>query len=310
MTSLSARPVTRQQLLESGIPARRIEAMRRRGELRLVFRGVYVAGEVEDSLVTRIEAAGLVLRPDQVVCDRAAAFLHGVDVYGVREAESRPLETCVLRGGTRTRRHGIDGRERDLAAHEIQTHRRVRVTTPPRTALDLGCSLPRHRALGVLDELSRAHDLEPRAFEAEISRFRGRRGVLQLRDLLPLIDPRSESQRESWIRLEIADAGLPRPEVQWWVIEDGVALWRLDLAYPDHKVAIEYDGAEFHRRTSEQIEHDARRRRWLRTRGWKVIVVTKEDLRNGPGATWLGALREALIPQTRRFRWEWRHGYN
>lgn len=310
MTSLSTRPVTRRQLLESGIPARRIEAMRRRGELRMVFRGVYVPAEVEDSLATRIEAAGLVLRPDQVVCDRAAAFLHGVDVYGARESESRPLETCVLRGGTRTRRHGIDGRERDLAPHEIETHRGVRVTTPLRTALDLGCSLPRHRALGALDELSRIHALDRRAFERQVGRFRGRRGVLQLRDLLPLVDPRSESQRESWIRLEIADAGLPRPELQWWVIEDGIALWRLDLAYPNHRIAIEYDGEEFHRRTSKQVEHDERRRRWLRGRGWRIIVVTKDDLRGGPDATWLRALREALAPQTRRFRWELRHGYN
>ena len=296
-------------MLESGIPARHIEAMRRRGELRMVFRGVYVPAEVDDSLTTRIEAAGLVLRPHQVVCDRAAAFLHGVDVYGVREMERRPLETCVVRGGTRTRRQGIDGRERDLAQHEIERHREVRVTTPLRTALDLGCSLPRHRAMGALDELAREYGLDRYAFERGLLRFRGRRGVLQLRDLVPLVDPRSESQRESWIRLEIVDAGLPRPEVQWWVVEDGVALWRLDLAYPEQKVAVEYDGEEFHRRTHDQIEHDARRRHWLRAHGWRVIAVTKDDLRNGPDVRWLKSLREALAPQTRRFRWELRHGY-
>jgi very-short-patch-repair endonuclease len=107
--------------------------------------------------------------------------------------------------------------------------------------------------------------------------------------------------------LDIADAGLPRPEVQWSVVEDGVEIWRLDLAYPAHLVAIEYDGEEFHRRTKAQIEHDRRRHRWLHQHGWTVIVVTKDDLRDGQ---WLSRLREALAPQTRRFRWELGRPYN
>ena len=278
--------------------------MRRRGELRMIFRGVYVRRGFEDSLRTRVEAAALILGPDQVVCDRAAAFLHGVDVYGSRESQARPMETCVLRGGTRTRHAGIDGRSRDLAQGEIETRGGIRLTTPLRTALDLGCALPRHRALGTMDELARRHGLDRAALEWASGRFRGRRGVVQLRSLVPLVDSRAESPRESWIRLEIGDAGLPRPELQWWVVQDGVALWRLDLAYPDHKVAVEYDGEEFHRRTEAQIAHDAERRRWLRHHGWRVIVVTKTDLRQGADAAWLEQLRDALASKTSRFRWE------
>lgn len=281
--------------------------MRRSGDLRQVFRGVYVGRTTEDSLAMRVQAAALVLGPDQIVCDRAAAYLHGVDTYGVRESHARPLETCVLRGGVPTRRRGIDGRQRDLVPEEIRAHGEVRVTTPLRTALDLGCALPRHRALGAMDELARFHQIDRGALEAGSVRFRGRRGVLQLRALVPLVDPRSESQRESWIRLDIADAGLPWPEVQWSVIEDGVEIWRLDLAYPAHLVAIEYDGEEFHRRTEAQIEQDRLRHRCLRELGWHVIVVTKDDLRKGQ---WLIELREALAPQTRRFRWELGRPYN
>ena len=278
--------------------------MRRSGELRSVFRGVYVDGRTDDSLDLRAEAAALVLGSDQVICDRAAAFLHGVDAYGVREAHARPLETCVIRGGARARRVGVDGRERDLAPGDIEWLRSVRLTTPLRTALDLGCSLPRHRALGVMDELARNHGIDRAAVEAGARRFRGRRGVIQLRSLARLVDPRSESPRESWVRLEISDAGLPEPVLQWWVIEDGIELWRLDLAYPAHNVAVEYDGEDSHRRTTAQITHDRRRRRWLREHGWTVIVVTKDDLGARANSAWLQALREALAPQTRRFRWE------
>lgn len=277
--------------------------MRRNGDLRPIFRGVYLPRGIEDSLETRAAAAALILNDKQIVCDRAAAYLHGVDAYGLLEAPARPLETCVTRGGTRSRRRGLDGRVRDLHADDIAVRGGIRLTTPMRTALDLGCSLPRHRALGVMDEIARAYGLERAAFEDAARRFRGRRGVVQLRHLIVLIDGRAESQRESWVRLDIADAGLPPPEVQWRIVVGGEELWRLDLAYPDFKIAIEYDGFDFHRLTKEQIKHDAERRRWLREHHWTVIVITKETL-NGPSSTWLDQLREALRPRTRRFRWE------
>lgn len=277
--------------------------MRRRGDLRPVFRGVYLARGTADSLEARAAAAALVLGEDQIVCDRAAAYLHGVDAYGLRESTSRALETCVRRGGTRSRRRGVDGRERDLTSNDIERVGVVHVTTPLRTGLDLGCSLPRHRALGVMDEIARRHALTRTEFESGAVRFKGRRGVIQLRSLAAMVDGRSESQRESWIHLEIADAGLPAPEVQWQIFVGGVEVWRIDLAYPDSKVAVEYDGIDFHLLTDEQVEHDANRRRWLRDRGWEVIVVTKEDLADSV-AGWLVELKEALRPRTTRFRWE------
>ena len=86
-----------------------------------------------------------------------------------------------------------------------------------------------------------------------------RRGVVQLRELAALVDPRAESQGESWTRIEMHDQGLPRPEVNWWVYDHGVPKYRLDLAYPHAKVAIEYDGEEFHT-SQEDKQADAERR--------------------------------------------------
>lgn len=304
MASLPPGPVTRLQLLQLGLSESAIVGLLRDRSLRRVFQGVYVAATIEDTVQLRAEAAMLVLGPGHVVCDRAAAYLHGVDVYGVRENHSRALETCVRRGGTPTRHRGVDGRQRDLAERDLLTVGRLCVTTPMRTALDLGCALPRHRAIGAMDALARTHALDPVEMALECGRFRGRRGVVQLRELVSLVNPTSESPRESWIRLAIADAKLPPPTLQWWVIEDGVQMFRLDLAYPDHKVAVEYDGEDFHRRKRAQIESDRRRRSWLRQRGWFVIVITKSDLSGSSADDWLEQLREALLPQTRRFRWE------
>jgi hypothetical protein len=109
-----------------------------------------------------------------------------------------------------------------------------------------------------------------------------------------LADPRAESPGESWTRLEILDAGLPKPELQWWVCIDGVPTYRLDLAYPKSKVCVEYDGVAFHDQTEEQRQHDRERRKWLRDHGWKVIVVKKESFKNQALTAWLLELREAL----------------
>lgn len=296
-------PLTRRELLEIGLSENQLRSLLRGGVLRVVFHGVYVRADADDNVELRAEAAAMILGPDHIVCDRSAAFLHGVDVYGVRES-SRELETCVMRGGTPSRHRGIDGRRRALAERDLMSIGRARVTTPLRTALDLGCALPRHRALGALDELARKHGLASADLARECGRYRGRRGVVQLRELAPLVDPLAESPRESWVRLAIIDAGLPTPTLQWKVIERGVEIFRLDLAYPHHLIAIEYDGKDAHERTEEQIRYDEERRTWLRDHGWDIIVVTRRDLRDGADAEWLLRLRESLRPRTQRFRWE------
>ena len=56
--------------------------------------------------------------------------------------------------------------------------------------------------------------------------------MIQLRELIARVDTRAESARESWTRLAIHDAGLPRPTPQYWVLIDGHPTYRLDLAYP------------------------------------------------------------------------------
>ena len=124
-----------------------------------------------------------------------------------------------------------------------------------------------------------------------LPRYFRRRGVRTLRGLVPLVDPRAESPRESWARLELADRGMPIPEPQFWIYVDGVPTYRLDLAYPYARIAIEYDGAEFHMREDDR-ERDRTRREWLRQNGWKVVVVTKANLESG---AWVQEVAAALV---------------
>ena len=64
------------------------------------------------------------------------------------------------------------------------------------------------------------------------------------------------------------------------------------------KVAIEYDGEEFHT-SDEDKRADAERRDWLRRHGWTVIVVDKNSFSDEAIALWSEAIRTALADAQR-----------
>jgi very-short-patch-repair endonuclease len=80
---------------------------------------------------------------------------------------------------------------------------------------------------------------------------------------------------------------------------DGVPTYRLDLAYPCAKVAIEYDGEEFHTSPGDRAA-DELRRDWLRAHGWVVIVVTRRDFMRDAQRFWPGEVARALAEAARR----------
>ena len=283
-----------------GLSRRHVDELVRTRELRRILRNVYVDARVPDSLDLRAQAAALVLPSHGVFVDRTAAWLHGVDILDYRELEILPpLECVVLRDRSRIERPECVGGERDLAPYDLMRVYGVRVTTPLRTALDLGCVLRRPDGLASLDRFARLHGITREHLEASLPRYRRRRGVVKLRGLVPLVDGRSESTGESRTRLAVHDAGLPPPVPQHWVLHHGEPLFRLDLAYPKHRVAIEYDGEQWHDRTQEQRDADRARRTWLEQHGWTVIVVRKGDFSPEGLTRWLGELRDALRPGRR-----------
>jgi hypothetical protein len=265
------------------------------GKVRRVLNGVFVDASLADTIELRCRAAAMVMTPAAVLCDRTAAWLHGIDTLLFRELELLPpLEVFVLRGHQRVLRPEVMGGERDLAARDIMEIHGIKVTTQLRTALDLACNLPRYRAIAALDAFMREFGLTRAELQRELKRYRRRRGVVQARQLVPRADARAESPRESWTRLMIIDSGLPVPEPQYWVREHGSPIFRLDLAYPNALIAVEYDGELFHDYSDDQREADKRRRDWLERHGWTVIVVTKEGLLDQERQVWLNELRLAL----------------
>jgi hypothetical protein len=296
---LTGRPFTASDARAYGLTARDLRRLISARFVRHVLHDVYADARVPDSLDLRIAAVSLGLPPFAVVCDRAAAWLHGIDCLDVHELTLPPrVDVVVLRSYTRRRRGAVTPRVRDLAPDDVMSLDAVQVTTPLRTALDLGCQLRPRAALAALDQFARCHGVTPEDLEQELPRFRRRRGVVQLRTLLPLVSPKSESPGESWVRFTIVQAGLPVPELQHVVEVGGVPRYRLDLAYPALLVCIEYDGVEFHGSDAQRAA-DARRRAWLRANGWVVIVVTHSDWTEPRRQRWLAELSTAIAERRR-----------
>lgn len=286
-------PFTPAQARAAGVSKQALAAAVAEGLLVRPMRGVLLRADQEITVVVRARAAGLVAGPTTVLVDRTASWVWGVDCHWYAELDGEvPLETCVLRGHQATERDEVDGVTRDLLPEDWVEVGGVRVTTPLRTAADLGCRLWAPHALGAMDALMRTHGFTRRDLQVLLRRYRRRRGVVQLRRLVPLVDSRSESQPESWVRWFIVEDGLPCPEPQVWVRLGGERV-RLDLAYPRARILVEYDGEEFHTDPADK-EHDEARREALRRAGWIVIVVTRHELDAVGRDGWLRELRVAL----------------
>jgi hypothetical protein len=77
-------------------------------------------------------------------------------------------------------------------------------------------------------------------------------------------------------------AGFPRPVTQILIRDDdGHPVYRLDMGWPQYKVAVEYDGAQ-HWTDPAQRARDIERLEFLAARGWTIIRVSWMQLRDQP----------------------------
>jgi hypothetical protein len=237
---------------------------------RRLFSDVYVPRDLEVDATVRAKAGWLWTRRRGVVAGFAAAALHGsrwVDdhlvVQLIHDNRRNPP-------GVQTHRDRIDDDEIVLIAG-------MPVTSPARTALDLGCWYPTMSAVAGIDALARATQFDAAELELLASRYPGRRGVARARQAIELFDAGAQSPKESWLRVVLMQAGLPRPHTQIPVCDEfGTTFAYLDMGWEDVKVAVEYDGDQ-HRSDRRQYSWDVRRSETLQRLGWIVIRVLAGD---------------------------------
>ena len=163
---------------------------------------------------------------------------------------------------------------------EICTVSGIPVTTPARTAYDLGRRGPLVTAVIRLDALMRVTSVPASEVNVLVDRHRGSRGIVQLRRALALADPGAESPQETRTRLTLIDAGFPRPQTQIQVFDEfGYVIARIDMGWPEWRVGVEFDGAQ-HWTDPRQRSRDIDRIAQLEALGWTIVRVSGEMLRN------------------------------
>lgn len=239
-----------------------------RSRFRAVFPDIYVRRDQRLALRDRAVAAWLWSHRHGVLAGLTAAALHGAKwVDGDLPIELVWSNARPPRG---MRTYGYS-----LAPEEVGVVAGIPVTTPGRTAFDLGRRRPMGVAIAHLDALMRATGLKTDDVLAIADQHRGARRIRQLERALDLVDPGSESPKETWLRLLLIRGGLPRPTTQIPVLA-GAQRYYLDMGWEDLMVAAEYDG-EQHRLDPVQYAWDIHRREALDRLGWIVIRVIASD---------------------------------
>lgn len=243
---------------------------------RRLHRDVYVHRSAEVTALSRARAAWLWADGEAVLAGFSAAAVHGTRWIGGGDSAT------LIRRGSRRSVDGIEVRADALLPDEVCRVGEMLVTTPARTAFDLGRWLPVDRAVEVLDALCHDTGLRPAEISSVAGRHRGERGLASLRDVVSLVDPGAESPPETRTRLVLIRAGLPAPETQI-PIEDrrGRVFARADLGWRRWKVLVEYDG-EHHWSDERQRTWDIERMERLAELGWVVVRVNAEQLRRRP----------------------------
>jgi Protein of unknown function (DUF559) len=246
-----------------------------------LFRDVYVGrhqnGTLPHDLLCR--AAMLALpRTGAAISGASAAYLVGADVL----PRNAPVEITIPRRSCLSRQAGLSLHYSGLCPSDVVALRGIAVTTPVRTAFDLARWYPLDDAVVGIDALLTHCDLSVeavRAYAETGTRLR-LHGAARLDDALSLVETGAESPMETRLRLLLVRAGLPVPVLQQRVYDErGEVLARLDIAYIDHMVGIEYDGGH-HRDT---FQRDLQRQNILHSLGWTILRFTAEDvLRRSP----------------------------
>ncbi|MFQ2875762.1 hypothetical protein [Mycobacterium sp. TY814] len=241
------------------------------GRIRRVWHGVYAARE--SNLLERLSALDIFAGRRVVVCMGTAARLYGFDTENTTAIH-------VLDPGIRMRPTvGLMVHQRVGARLQRVSDRLA--TAPAWTAVEVARQLRRPRALATLDAALRSRQCSRIDLECAVAEQKGRRGIVAVRGLLPFADARAESSMESEARLVMIDFGLPPPELQYEIRGLDGDLFRVDFAWPELRLAAEYESIDWHAGRTAMLRDKAK---WaqLQEVGWTIIPIVVDDVRLYP----------------------------
>lgn len=234
---------------------------------------VYADAALEVTHRLLVSAVGLALPAGAGFTGLSAAVLWGVpDVAGPGD----PVEV-VLPGGARWHPGAGVRVHRAAGAVRLEEVGRWRCTGRGDTAVGLVRRGSEEDAVVLLDRLLAAGMVRLDDVRDAVADLPRGRGTAQARRVAALAAEFAESPQETRLRLVVVRAGLPAPVPQFRVFDDEGFVARVDLAYPELRIAIEYDG-HWHAERRAFLD-DRRRLNRLVAAGWVVLHVTSDDLR-------------------------------
>jgi hypothetical protein len=269
--------VTRAQLIRLGMSPSAVDRRVAGGVLPVVSPGVYRIIPSSDH-ADLIRGAILSL-PEAVASHESAAHLHGFpSPPNLEPTVTVPSRTTHLFPGVTVRRCD------DLDATDVTILEGIPVTTIPRTIFDLAGVLSIKRVDRIVESLVIAGNLRVKNLEQVARRLgrRGKRGTVATRSI---VEARGESTTVDATVLErkggkvLADSGLATPSSEYPI--PWAPRHRFDDAYPDVRLAIEWDSRSWHLQ-SQAMEADRIRDRQAALRGWLVVRFTWSDVTERP----------------------------
>ncbi len=263
------------------------------GKLTEVLPGVYAFAGVPPTDRQRLMAACLWAGDGAVASHRAAGSLW--DIEGFTAA---PVEISTTVGGSRPPKGVVCHRvasmpppEAPLKApdpgRDVTRRQGIPVTTPARTLLDLGAVAGKRRVERAMHQLLRRGLVSVERLQRIVDEAggRGRRGAGVLRGILKACGPAyipPESELEARVFNLLRGSGLPMPVPQYRIRDqDGNVILRADFAFVEDWLALLIDGYSVHSDREAWYE-DRRKRNAVVVLGWRVLVITYDDLCNRP----------------------------
>jgi hypothetical protein len=279
------RPLTRPAALAEGISDWQL----RHPEVVRLSRDTYLPRRDEADLRSRLPAILMTAPTGAVISHQTAAALWRVEIPLARPDE--PAHLIVPTGSKARNRRDRRLHRAPLHPEEVERRWGMPVTTPSRTWRDLAAVLERAALLAVTDQLLDVL-CRPADLELAVTRAPSGRGAARCRQVLALADPMVDSPMESVTRWLLHEAGLPRPTLQYRVVDDrGRLIGFGDMAWPERKVLLEFDG-DVHRERRVFVA-DLRRQNRLVLAGWVVLRFSSADVLGRPDEV-IAAVRRAL----------------
>ncbi len=257
---------SRAQAVEVGATMASIRSRLEAGRWMRSGPGVYRLTGVPVTWKQRALAACLVSGTGAVVSHRSAAVLWGVSGFRPGRIEiTVPPGRSNRNALARVHRSAVDGTRRDG----------IPVTRPARMVMDLagvvGADMLEEAVDDVLcRQLCRLDELTAPA---------GRRGSVALRAVLDAWngDALPDGVAEMRVVRRLLDVGLPQPARQHEIHHRGQFVARVDLAYPDERLAIELDGFRWHAGRGP-FRSDRLRRNRIEAAGWRLLETAPDDI--------------------------------